>query len=281
MRLTHSGLKIPYSACDLRVGTCGYSYPEWIEAGFYPPGTKTGNMLPWYSSIFSTTELNYTYYQMPNADMLERQRQLVPKEFLFCAKLTRTLTQEVDPNQWRAQALAYRNGIAPLLQSRQLTAVLVQLPLSFDHTPAHRHYLGALLEELDGLPLAVDFRNSGWISDKVFEDLAKRKVTLVSVDEPALPGLLPPLEVVTNPDLFYIRFHGRNSKGWRSGTMPSQFDYDYPEDQLYEWVEKRIAKMAGQARQGVLFFNNHVRGQAAKNAETMQTLLINYGLQVT
>ena len=24
--------------CRLLVGTSGYSYTEWIEAGFYPPG---------------------------------------------------------------------------------------------------------------------------------------------------------------------------------------------------------------------------------------------------
>ena len=45
-----------------------------------------------------------------------------------------------------------------------------------------------------------------------FAELERRRTTLVAVDEPNLPGLFPQLDVVTNPDLFYIRFHGRNVK---------------------------------------------------------------------
>jgi uncharacterized protein YecE (DUF72 family) len=270
----------PRPACALRVGTSGYSYTEWVTAGFYPEGTQTGKMLPLYAKKFSTTELNHTFYQMPKADMIERQRQQAPEGFLFSAKLTRTLTHEVDQAQWRGQALAYRNGIAPLLQSRQLAAVLIQLPPAFDRSQDHRRYLSALLTELEGLPLAVEFRHADWMTNKVFSELAKRRVTLVSVDEPALPGLIPALDVVTNPDLMYVRFHGRNAKGWRSANLQSQFDYHYPDAELREWAEGRIARMALRARQGVLYFNNHVRGQAPQNAQGMVQLLKEQNLQV-
>ena len=79
--------------------------------------------------------------------------------------------------------------------------------------------------------------------------------------------------MVTNPDLFYIRFHGRNTRGWRSGNMQKQFDYDYTDDELAEWSERRITKMAGQTKNGVIFFNNHVRGQAVGNAVRLVELL--------
>ena len=108
------------NAHALWVGTSGYSYPEWIEAGIYPPGTKAGQMLPLYAREFPVTELNYTWYQMPRAEAVERQRDLVPPDFLFCAKLTRTLTHEVDAKTWQDEAAKYRLGIAPLVQSRQL-----------------------------------------------------------------------------------------------------------------------------------------------------------------
>ena len=48
------------SLCRLRVGTSGYSYTEWINAGFYPPGTRSGQMLPLYAQTFPVTELNFT-----------------------------------------------------------------------------------------------------------------------------------------------------------------------------------------------------------------------------
>ena len=95
----------------------------------------------------------------------------------------------------------------------------------------------------------------------------------MAVDIPGLDYLFPTLDVVTNPDLFYIRFHGRNLRGWRSGNMQKQFDYDYSGDELRSWSRTTIPKMASQARAGLIFFNNHVRGQAPRNAQMLKEQL--------
>jgi uncharacterized protein YecE (DUF72 family) len=257
------------SACRIRVGTSGYSYPEWTEAGFYPPNTPARQMLSVYARRFSVTELNYTWYQMPKAGVMERTVQNAPPGIDFAVKLTRTMTHEIDPQNWRKEVLRFREGIAPLNQAGRLPAVLAQFPPSFDRERGNRLHLGRLLDELAGLPLAVEFRHRSWAVDKVFVGLQSRRVTLVAVDVPELAHLFPPLDVVTNPDLFYIRFHGRNLRGWRSGNMQKQFDYDYSTDELTSWSRSAIPKMASQARTGLIFFNNHVRGQAPRNAQML------------
>ena len=117
-----------------------------------------------------------------------------------------------------------------------------------------------------------------WATDRVFAELERRRTTLVAVDEPDLPGLFPRLDIVTNPALFYIRFHGRNAKGWRSGNMQKQFDYDYGDAELRKWADVRIARMTQHAASGVIFFNNHVRAQAPRNAVRLINLLIERGL---
>jgi uncharacterized protein YecE (DUF72 family) len=269
-----------HDACRLFVGTSGYSYTEWVDSGFYPSGTKSGGMLPLYARHFSITELNYTWYQMPKAEAIERQRQKAPQGFLFAAKLTRNFTHEIDPQHWPEHTAYYRNGMAPLVQTGQLLAVLIQLPPSFDRTPSNRTYLAALLDKLHSLPLAVEFRHHSWANDRVFAELERRRVALVGVDEPDLPGLFPALSVVTNPDLFYVRFHGRNARGWRSGNMQIQFDYNYSDDELCEWIENKIEHMSSQARRGALFFNNHVCAQAPENALRMAKLLKERGFTV-
>ncbi len=261
-----------------QVGTSGYSYTEWVDAGFYPPGTKAGHMLPLYARLFPVAELNYTWYQMPKAHAFERMLRQVPPAFRFAVKLTRTLTHEVDPAQWRGQVAQYRDGIAPLVLTGQLAAVLLQLPPSFDRTPDRRRYLAALLDRLQGLPVAVEFRHVSWATDRVFAELENRGTTLVAVDAPDLPHLFPRLDVVTNPELFYVRFHGRNAAGWRSGNMQKQFDYDYGEAELQEWVAQRIVPMAGRSRSGLIFFNNHVRAQAPANARRLARMLAAEGL---
>ena len=254
---------------SILIGTSGYAYSEWVDAGFYPPGTGSALMLEHYARFFPAVEINYTWYQMPKAPAMERMRRKAPEGFGFAAKLTRTMTHEVDPDNWPAQAALYREGIAPLKQAGCLLAVLIQLPPFFRRTPDNRHYLAKLLDALDGLPLAVEFRHVSWATDRVFAGLEARRVALACVDAPALPDLFPPLAVVTNPELFYLRFHGRNARGWRSGSMQNQFDYDYSEAELSEWSQTRIPAMAEKARTGVVFFNNHVRGQAPRNARML------------
>ena len=262
-----------HSACRIQVGTSGYSYAEWVEAGVYPPQTASRRMLGIYAQTFDITELNYTWYQMPKAAAIERMAGQVPPDFQFAAKLTRTLTHEVEALQWRGQAARYRDGMAPLIQSKQLAAVLVQLPPYFDRTTENRRYLSAVLDELSDLPLAVEFRHASWATDRVFTELTDAQGGLVAVDEPNLPGLFPPLDVVTSTDFFYLRFHGRNAKGWRSGHMQQQFDYDYSETELRQWIDEKLPRMTAETKRGLVFFNNHVRGQAAKNARQFMQLI--------
>jgi uncharacterized protein YecE (DUF72 family) len=79
--------------------------------------------------------------------------------------------------------------------------------------------------------------------------------------------------VVTNPALLYVRFHGRNSRGWRSGNMQQQFDYDYSVEELRQWRQQWLNSLVRQAERGVVYFNNHVRAQAPNNAQRLQKIL--------
>lgn len=266
--------------CRLFVGTSGYSFPEWVKTGFYPPGTAGKDMLTFYAGQFNSVELNYTWYQMPKAAAMERMLSQAPAGFMFCAKLTRTMTHEIDPREWRNRVDLYRQGIAPLVQARRLLAVLVQFGPSFERTRANRMHLAHLLDELETLPVAVEFRHRSWAHDKVFAELEKRKASLVAVDVPDLAYLFPTHTIVTNPELFYVRFHGRNAKGWHSGNMQKQFDYDYSFKELRPWSEQNIPQMAEKARSGVVFFNNHVRGQAPCNARMLIEQLKGQGYDV-
>jgi uncharacterized protein YecE (DUF72 family) len=256
------------------VGTCGYSYTEWVDGGFYPAGTKSPEMLGFYSRFFSVVELNYTWYQMARPESLTRMVEKAPATQRFAAKLTRTMTHERE-GDWQEQLRLYRLGITPLLP--QLAAVLVQLPPDFERSIANRTYLAKLLDGLHDLPVAVEFRHCSWAVDAVFAELERRRVTLVTVDIPALPELFPPLELVTNPELFYVRFHGRNREGWRSSNMQKKFNYNYSEQELRQWCDRFLAPLAARANRGIIVFNNHVRAQAPKNAGSLLSILADYG----
>ncbi len=256
--------------CPVLVGTSGYSYTEWVDSGFYPQGTRTPEMLQLYAESFPIVELNYTWYQMVRAEAISRMISRAPEAFLFAAKLTRTLTHERE-RDWKEELRRYREGIRPL--QRQLAVILVQLPGSFDWSRSNRYYLAHLLDALHGFPLAVEFRHISWARDSVFAELEKRRITLVTVDAPSLRGLFPCLDVLTNPDLFFVRFHGRNIGGWQSGNMQKKFDYCYTEEELQQWNEKYLSVLRKKAGRGVVFFNNHVRAQAPANGRILQEIL--------
>jgi len=258
--------------CIVMTGTSGYSYLEWVDSGFYPTGTRTAEMLSVYGRSFSVVELNYTWYQMARSDALTRMLAAAPANLLFAAKLTRTVTHERDED-WRNQVQRYRQGISAL--GKRLVAVLVQLPPDFTRTIANRQFLAELLDCMQPLPTAVEFRHVSWAVDSVFKELERRRVTLVSVDEPDLKGLFPALDVVTNPSLFYVRFHGRNRQGWKHGNMQKKFDYDYSNAELQQWCEQELNTLAGRTERGVIFFNNHVRAQAPRNALLLESLIRN------
>lgn len=150
---------------------------------------------------------------------------------------------------------------------------MIQLPPDFDRSITNRSYLAALLDGLHDLPVAVEFRHRSWAVDSVFSELERRRVTLVAVDEPSLTGLFPSLDVVTNPALFYVRFHGRNREGWRSGNMQKKFNYDYSDEELRSWSNDFLRPMAARADRGIILFNNHVRAQAPRNGARLATIL--------
>jgi uncharacterized protein YecE (DUF72 family) len=92
------------------------------------------------------------------------------------------------------------------------------------------------------------------------------------VDEPKLPGLMPPTALVTGP-IAYVRFHGRNSqKWWKHDQAWERYDYTYSEDELKEWVPK-IHHLDDQAALTVVYANNHYKGQSVDTVRKLQHLL--------
>ena len=251
------------------IGTSGYSYKEWVGP-VYPQGTNQRDFLPCYAAEFSVVELNFSYYRQPEAIMMARMMEKTPEDFLFTIKGYQGLTHEI-PSDLHAEAAQFKEGISPLREASRLGAVLLQFPYRFHYTLENRQYLQRLCGEFKNVPLAIEFRNSEWLRDSVYDGLHERDIALICVDEPDLPKLLKPSDRVT-AHFAYIRFHGRNKKDWWTGDNRTRYDYLYNDQELLEWVP-RIRSMAERVNTLFLFFNNHWKGQAVLNARRMRELL--------
>ena len=75
----------------LWVGTSGYNYPEW-KGSFYPLKMPAAKMLPYYAERFSTVEINYTFYRVPNAKILASWDLETPAGFRLTLKAPKRIT---------------------------------------------------------------------------------------------------------------------------------------------------------------------------------------------
>ncbi len=255
---------------DIRVGTSGFDYLDWL-GNFYPRSLPRRDFLAWYARFFSTVELNFTYYRMPDAEGLETLRARVPAGFDFSVKAHESLTHRVDPATWKDSAAAFCDALAPLARHGQLAAVLLQFPYAFHYDPDRRRYLKDLLDRLRDFPRVVEFRNVQWMTPRVFDGLARAGVGLCAVDAPDLPGLPPALDRATSP-LGYVRFHGRNEATWWGGDGAARYDYRYGPDELAAWLP-RLETLRHATKKLRVHFNNHRRGQAPDNARDLIRLI--------
>ena len=259
----------------ISIGTSGYSYNEWIGP-LYPEGTKQQDFLAFYAGQFSTVELNFSYYTMPKAQQISRMLETADGGGLtFSIKAPQTITHMADPGKWQDEAKTYLTAIEPLRESGRLDAVLFQFPYSFHYETDNRRHLANILAEFDGIPCAVEFRNNEWSNNRVFDELKKRKVAYVSTDMPDLKGLPSVLDVFTS-SMAYFRLHGRNADHWWGSDSRTRYDYLYSDKEL-EAVIQRIKRIIVKADKILVYFNNHARGQAVKNAQRLKELLAGSG----
>ena len=248
------------------IGTSGWSYDEWMGP-FYPKSLNSKDFLSFYSKVYYTNEINTTFYNIPSRRVVESWAKRTPSNFLFSAKLPKTVTHKhkLDVNHCLDALNVYLDAMAPLIESEKLLSFLIQLPPSFKKDT----HFGNLREFFDNWPhemkeenyhLAVEFRDESWMDDSVFEYLSRNSLTYCAVIEP----LLPPRMDVTNPDFAYIRFHGYGKKIW--------FDYYFEEEEIKKWALS-IKKVIDKADRVGIYFNNHFSGYATKNSLMMMSEL--------
>ncbi len=173
----------------------------------------------------------------------------------------------------------FLEGIQPLYDAEKMGALLLQLSPSFRPRENQLTDLDHLITLLSGHSLAVELRNRDWLvgaqKKETVAFFKDRKVTLVTVDAPRSTHfmVMPSIDVVTDPELAYLRAHGRNEQGYvRGRTVAERFDYDYSNKELKE-IAKRAEDLADLAVETHVIFNNNKSSYAPKAAERLRRLV--------
>jgi uncharacterized protein YecE (DUF72 family) len=182
------------------VGTSGYNYPEW-KGSFYPEKLPAAQMLPYYAERFSTVEINYTFYRMPNEKAVSGWSEATPERFKLTLKAPKRITHDArlrDCAENTHRFLEVAGTLGP-----KLGVLLFQLP------PFLKKDLALLDAFLETLPPPVcatfEFRHSSWLDGEVYARLKARNLALCVADSEKSST---PVEITADYAYFRLRDEG-------------------------------------------------------------------------
>ena len=263
-----------------------------------------GERLRWYAQHFELVEVNSTFYSVPETRMVERWCAVTPDDFTFDVKLHQLFSFHSTPAkllppdlQRRAetdqkgnvrsppelQEALLKTFLRPMSMIRsagKLGVLLLQLSPAFSQRKHKLSELEPLIETLSGYDVAIEFRNRNWAVgdqlDSTIDFVRKHRAIFVNVDAPASDHFtVMPSDVdeVTDPKAAYLRLHGRNAKAYVTGkTVAARFDYDYSDKEIAE-VADRSRKLAQEARELHVIFNNNNLDYAPRAALRLRKAL--------
>jgi len=128
--------------------------------------------------------------------------------------------------------------------------------------------------------VAVELRNRNWVEgeerEKTLDFLRERNAIFVNVDAPPEKHftIMPSeLTAITNSDIAYLRLHGRDSRAYITGkTVAARFNYNYSDAEIDD-VAARSERLARDAKEVHIVFNNNARDYAPHAALRLRKAL--------
>lgn len=189
---------------------------------------------------------------------------------------------KVKPTREAQEALLriFLRAAAIFRSAGKMGVLLLQLSPAFSPRKHELNELEPLLKMLNGYELAIEFRNRNWaIGDQLrstIDFVRKHGAIFVNVDAPLsdhFTVMRSDVDEVTNSNVAYLRLHGRNAKAYITGkTVAARFDYDYKEKEIAE-VAERSRKLAKEARELHVIFNNNNLDYAPRAATRLRKTL--------
>jgi uncharacterized protein YecE (DUF72 family) len=294
--------------CRVYVGTCSWADPHFVREGqFYPPGVGSDprRRLQFYASVFPVVEVDATYHALQPPQRAAQWVEWTPPTFVFTAKAFALFTghatdprrlpreiasllpaslrsaESVGPRDLPEEVLIacwdyYAAFLEPFLRSGRLGYVLFQFPKGMGYTPEVFEHLDRWQPYLRRWPVAVEIRHRSWLTEPArsrFVGYLQSRGYAYVIPDMVRQAYLPPPDVEITAAWSVVRFHGRNPAMLQRRAPTSRvYDYCYTLDELRPWA-RRAREMAPRLERLYLMFNNHYRGQSARNARELASLL--------
>jgi uncharacterized protein YecE (DUF72 family) len=245
------------------LGTQGWNYDAWIGP-FYPPGTKTKEMLGLYAELFDSVEIDSTFYAIPAENSVKGWATRTPAGFKFSLKLPSEITHKNRLRESQALLELFIDRVN--LLGSKLGCLLIQLPPDF--SPNEQAAFDSFIELLPSqLPFAIEFRDANWLNMKTIETLARKNVALALTDSRWVHRTISFRMIENYPaDFAYVRWLGP-----RDLTDYSRIQFARSRE-LAQWAE---AFGVLQDKVGEIFgyFNNHFQGHSPASCNLFKEMI--------
>ncbi|HVS54500.1 MAG TPA: DUF72 domain-containing protein [Opitutaceae bacterium] len=269
--------KLP-RAPRVSVGIGSWTDKEYTPLVF-PKGVKSDERLKIYATRFDHVEVNAGYHVIPPRDRVANWVAQTPPGFVFDFKLHRDFSESPEISARNAGLIAQLlRSAEPMAEAGKLGAFFLILPASFTPTQHRLEAIDPLIEKLRPHLLALELRHRAWVEGeeraRTFDFYRARGLVWVAVDMPRIADstMLPPIDEVTNPQLAYLRLHGRRPDWFQLKEQKQRHAYEYSAAELDE-IAARVRTLAAKAEVVHVVANNHAQDFAPKTALALQKLL--------
>ena len=210
-----------------------------------------------YATVFDCTEINGSFYRLPQKQTVINWMNKVPKEFLFCPKMSRYLTHIKrlrDPEE----PLQRFFGVFEPMQT-QMGPVLIQLPktVAFDCNVAENFY-ALLQQQYSRYTFALEVRHETWMTKSSYSLMSKYDIAFVMSHS---GNHFPYAEIATSKNI-YFRFHGPGSL----------YNSKYEEETMEKYAQL-FKKWLDDGHELWIFFNNDWFGYGIENGLSLRKYL--------
>lgn len=240
---------------ELSIGCSGFSYHHW-RGNFYPEGLPPKDWFSHYMKVFSTVELNVTFYRTPSPETFKHWYEESAPHFSFAVKGSRYITHVKRLLEIETPLTRFFSPAEELKEKLQV--VLWQFPPQFK---INLQRLENFLDQLQGYRLrhTLEFRNESWLVPEVIELCRERNISLCMADWPPFLDE-PPITA----DFVYIRRHG----------MQGSYNGFYSSEALQKDAA-RIKRYLDDDLEVFIYFNNDAGGAAPQNAVELASIMQN------
>jgi len=267
---------------DLKIGTSGWSYKDWVGT-FYPKTqSKTFDWLEYYSEYFNAVEVNSTYYTYINPSVVEGWINKVEdkENFLFTIKLHQNFTHIRKYSNENIKAV--KINLEKLTKAERFGGLLIQFPYSFVLNKENANHIKTLVEIFSEYDKFIEVRHKSWFIERFFNFISKNRTTLCTIDQPDIGEAIGFNTLHSGESLLegqtgsYVRLHGRNKDAWLESInnfnkgqsyeqQSARYNYLYTPGEIVE-LGLKIKDAMKKDKKIFIYFNNHPNGNAVVNA---------------